>query len=128
MALIERKSGDAETLAQLLRKRNLINKVIVIAPFVGTPAYRAGIHPGDIISAVDGKATDNMSTSEVADLLKGPKGTTVRITILREGTSAERQLRVFQETGELRAVVQHVVAETRAGTSESKSTSARAVN
>jgi carboxylate-amine ligase len=49
-------------------------------------------------------------------------------TILREGTSAERQLRVFQETGELRAVVQHVVAETRAGTSESKSTSARAVN
>src|SRR5207302_10917477 len=38
------------------------NKVIVIAPFVGTPAYRAGIRPGDIIVAVDGKPTDNMST------------------------------------------------------------------
>jgi glutamate---cysteine ligase / carboxylate-amine ligase len=49
-------------------------------------------------------------------------------TILSEGTSAERQLRVFKETGDLRAVVQHVVAETRAGTSECKSTSARAVN
>ncbi len=61
------------------------NKVIVIAPFVGTPAYRAGIRPGDIIVAVDGKATDNMSTGDVADLLKGPKGTTVHITILREG-------------------------------------------
>jgi carboxyl-terminal processing protease len=61
------------------------NKVIVIAPFAGTPAYKAGIHPGDIIIAVDGKATDNMSTSDVADLLKGPKGTTVHITILREG-------------------------------------------
>ena len=61
------------------------NKVIVIAPFVGTPAYRAGIHPGDIIMAVDGKPTDNMSTSDVAELLKGPKGTQVRITVLREG-------------------------------------------
>ena len=44
------------------------NKVIVIAPFAGTPAYRAGIRPGDIIVAVDGKPTDNMSTSDVADL------------------------------------------------------------
>src|ERR1700753_2238054 len=41
------------------------NKVIVIAPFAGTPAYRAGIHPGDIIAAVDGKPTDNMTTSDV---------------------------------------------------------------
>src|SRR5262245_59351916 len=61
------------------------NKVIVIAPFVGTPAYRAGIRPGDVIIAVDGKPTDNLSTSEVAELLKGPKGTSVKITILREG-------------------------------------------
>src|SRR5437660_10754336 len=61
------------------------NKVIVIAPFAGTPAYKAGIQPGDIIIAVDGKPTDNMSTGDVADLLKGPKGTTVHITILREG-------------------------------------------
>src|SRR5687767_11853077 len=61
------------------------NKVIVIAPFAGTPAYRAGIRPGDVIIAVDGKPTDNMNTSEVADLLKGPKNTTVRITIAREG-------------------------------------------
>ncbi len=62
------------------------NKVIVIAPFVGTPAYRAGIRPGDIIVAVDGKPTDNLSTSEVAEMLKGPKGTTVHITVLREGS------------------------------------------
>jgi carboxyl-terminal processing protease len=73
------------------------NKVIVIAPFVGTPAYRAGIHPGDIIVAVDGKPTDNMNTSDVADLLKGPKGTTVHITILREGNDKPLEFAVVRD-------------------------------
>jgi glutamate---cysteine ligase / carboxylate-amine ligase len=49
-------------------------------------------------------------------------------TILNEGTSAERQLRVYRETGDLREVVRHLVAETRAGSSESQPASAHAVN
>ncbi|HTK95230.1 MAG TPA: S41 family peptidase [Terriglobales bacterium] len=73
------------------------NKVIVIAPFVGTPAYRAGIRPGDVIIAVDGKPTDNMNTSEVADLLKGPKGTTVKITVLREGADKPLDFNVTRD-------------------------------
>ena len=48
-------------------------------------------------------------------------------TILNEGTSAERQLRVYKETGDLKAVVQHLVNETRAGVTQTQ-TSARAVN
>ena len=60
---------------------------VVLAPFVGSPAYKAGIRPGDIISKVDDKPTDGLSTAEVADLLKGPKGTVVRITVTREGYS-----------------------------------------
>src|SRR5947209_7295862 len=73
------------------------NKVIVIAPFVGSPAYRAGIRPGDVIAAVDGKSCDNMSTTDVADLLKGPKGTTVRITILREGSDKPLEFNVIRD-------------------------------
>ncbi len=48
-------------------------------------------------------------------------------TMLREGTSAERQLRVFQESGDLKEVVRHLVAETKRGVSEPR-TSAHAVN
>ena len=73
------------------------NKVIVMAPFAGTPAYRAGIRPGDIIAAVDGKTTENMSTADVADLLKGPKGTTVHITILREGTDKPLEFAIVRD-------------------------------
>lgn len=49
-------------------------------------------------------------------------------TILSEGTSAERQLRVFEQTGDLKAVVRHIVAETRGGVTEPRQSSAHAVN
>src|SRR4029077_9799532 len=49
-------------------------------------------------------------------------------TIMNEGTSADRQLRVYQETGDLKAVVRHLVAETRGGAREPRTSSAHAVN
>jgi carboxyl-terminal processing protease len=61
------------------------NRTMVMAPYVGAPAFNAGIRPGDVIMKVDDKPTDGLSTSEVADLLKGPKGTVVKISIAREG-------------------------------------------
>src|SRR5690349_4199299 len=67
--LREEQSGKYYGVGMQIAPRN--NKIIVIAPFVGTPAYRAGIHPGDIIISVDGKPTDNLSTTDVADMLKG---------------------------------------------------------
>src|SRR6516164_9863227 len=61
------------------------NHTVVMAPYAGAPAYNAGIRPGDVILKVDDKSTDQLSTTEVADLLKGPKGTVVKITVSREG-------------------------------------------
>lgn len=61
-------------------------KVVVVYPMEGTPAYRAGIRPGDVILSVDGKAADHMDTVQVAALLKGPRGTHVTVTMSREGS------------------------------------------
>lgn len=61
-------------------------RIVVLAPFEGTPAFRAGIRPGDIIQAVDGKTTEGMDSTAVATLLKGPKGTHVAVMMGREGT------------------------------------------
>jgi len=49
-------------------------------------------------------------------------------TILHEGTSAERQMRVYEQTGDLKAVVRNIVAETKGAANESRQASARAVN
>src|SRR5579864_1968825 len=61
------------------------NHTVVLAPMSGSPAAKAGIRPGDIIHSVDGKPCDGLTTSEVADLLKGPKGTVVHVNMVREG-------------------------------------------
>src|ERR1700736_3040545 len=63
------------------------NHTVVMAPYVGAPAYNAGIRPGDMIVKVDEKSTDGLTTSDVADMLKGAKGTIVKITVSREGYS-----------------------------------------
>ena len=57
----------------------------VITPYEGTPSFRAGIHPGDYISAVDGKSTDGWTSDQVAKTLKGPRGTHVQVSTVRYG-------------------------------------------
>jgi carboxyl-terminal processing protease len=93
--LREDQSGKYFGVGMQVGPRN--NRVIVIAPFAGTPAYKAGIRPGDIIVAVDGKSTDNMTTADVADLLKGPRNTNVRITMLREGADKPIDFNVVRD-------------------------------
>jgi carboxyl-terminal processing protease len=93
-ALREEQQGKYYGVGMTIAPRN--NKVIVLAPFVGTPAYKAGIRPGDVIIAVDGKPTDNMAVGDVADMLKGAKGTNVHISILREGAEKPLEFNVVR--------------------------------
>ncbi|HXJ42859.1 MAG TPA: S41 family peptidase [Bryobacteraceae bacterium] len=60
-------------------------KTVVVVPFVGSPAYKAGLRPGDTIVMVNDKSTDGLDSTKVAELLRGQKGTPVQIHIGREG-------------------------------------------
>jgi carboxyl-terminal processing protease len=61
------------------------NRVVVMRPFHGSPAWRADLRRGDLIMAVDGKDTKGMDSAAVANLLRGPAGTNVRVTVKRTG-------------------------------------------
>lgn len=66
----------------ITRKDNLLT---VISPIEGTPAYKAGIQANDVIVKVDGKPTKDMMLWEAVKQMRGKPGTTVKITVVREG-------------------------------------------
>ena len=70
---------------------------IVMAPMPGSPAFRAGLRPGDVIVRVDGKPTEGLNTPQVAELLKGPKGTVVHVVVIREGTEQPLEFTITRD-------------------------------
>ncbi len=62
-------------------------RIQVMWPYEGSPAFRAGIRPGDVIVAVNGTSTRGLSNGDIANLLRGPRGTKVEVTLSRGGPS-----------------------------------------
>jgi len=60
-------------------------KVIAMEPFPGSPAWKADLRRGDVIVAVDGKDVTGKDSSAVADMLRGPRGTQVKVSVMRSG-------------------------------------------
>ncbi|MDO5505360.1 MAG: S41 family peptidase, partial [Pseudoxanthomonas suwonensis] len=67
----------------------------VVAPFDGTPAERAGLRPGDVITAIDGKPV--LAGDDSRNPLRGEPGTTVSVTVLREQAPAPLELQMVRE-------------------------------
>ena len=66
--------------------------VKVIAPFDDTPAARAGIKPGDLIIRLDDKSVKGMSLNDAVKLMRGAPGTSIELTIVREGEDAPLEI------------------------------------
>ncbi|MEK7219261.1 MAG: S41 family peptidase [Patescibacteria group bacterium] len=69
----------------------------VIAPLKNTPAYRANIKPGDKVLKIDDKSTSGMNIEEAIKLIRGEKGTTVALTIYREGKKDPLELKIVRD-------------------------------
>jgi carboxyl-terminal processing protease len=69
----------------------------VIAPLKKTPAEKAGIKAGDKILEIDGTSTDDMTVEKAVSLIRGPKGTAVKLIIYREGDSKPHEISVVRE-------------------------------
>ena len=78
--------------------------VKVLATFEGTPAFRAGLLPGDVITRVEGAKVDGMGLEQVSRRVRGEPETDVALTILRQGEPGPRTITLSRETIQGRSV------------------------
>jgi carboxyl-terminal processing protease len=71
--------------------------VKVISPIDDTPAARAGVRPGDLITHLNGQSTQGLSLQDAVDQMRGERGSTIRITIRREGADRPIELSITRD-------------------------------
>ena len=76
----------------------------VVAPIEDTPAFKAGILAGDQIIKIDGESTKNLTLMDSVKKLRGPKGSQVTITIMREGFTKPRDFTLTRDVIPVRSV------------------------
>jgi len=84
----------------------------VVSPIEGTPAFRAGVLAGDQIIKIDGETTKNFTLVDSVKRLRGPRGTKVTITIMREGLPKPKDFTLVREVIPVRSVRHELLEKT----------------
>jgi len=79
-------------------------RLIIVEPLPGRPAIRAGLQRDDLVIKVDDTPVQNMTLTEAVSLIRGPAGTTVRLTILRKGVREPFEVTIVRERIEIEVV------------------------
>ncbi len=83
----------------------------VIAPIEDTPAYKAGILAGDKIIKINGEITKDMGINDAVSKMRGPKGTSVVITIIREGWKEAKDFTIVRDVIKVKSVKSKIIEE-----------------
>jgi carboxyl-terminal processing protease len=86
--------------------------VKVVSPMDGTPADDAGMQAGDFITHVDGQSVLGLTLDEAVEMMRGPVGSEIIITVVREGTPEPFDVSIIRETIKLTAVRTRAVGDT----------------
>jgi carboxyl-terminal processing protease len=84
--------------------QSIDGNITVVSPFEGTPAFRLGIRAGDVISRIEDEDARGMGIDDAVKRLRGPKGTPVRVTIVRQGYDQPLEFTVIRDAIPLHAV------------------------
>ncbi len=84
----------------------------IIAPIDDTPAFMAGVKAGDKIIKIDGESTKDITILDAVKKLRGPKGTSVTITIVREGLEKPLDIKIVRDIIKLKSVKHKIIDET----------------
>jgi len=86
--------------------------VKVVSPMDGTPADEAGVEAGDFITHVDGESLLGMTLDQAVDLMRGPVGSEIIITVVREGQEEPFDISIIRDTIKLTAATARAVGNT----------------
>ena len=81
----------------------------VISPIEGTPAARAGVQPGDQVVGIDDRSTEELGLADAVKRLRGPKGSSVTISVRREGQEKLLKFTIVRDVIEISSVRAHVL-------------------
>lgn len=95
-------SGSFEGVGMEIAVREQV--LTVVSPLKGTPSDRAGIKSGDMVLKIDGVETRGMDITSAVRLIRGPRGSTVTLTIMREGWAAPGEIKVVRDKIEVPTV------------------------
>ncbi len=83
---------------------NSSGNIVIIAPIAGSPAQKAGILAGDVIAGVNGQSTASWTVDQAVDAIRGPKGTTVTLSIIRAGKDKAFDVKIVRDTIVIKSV------------------------